>query len=40
MFESYHPNDMKSNGNERIHSRFYLTQTFYDPLIILISIDL
>jgi len=40
MFEPNNPYDMKPNGDECIHSRFYLPQAFYYPLIIFIAIDL
>ena len=40
MFEPNNPYDMKANGDEGIHSRFYLPQAFHYPLIILIAIDL
>ena len=40
MFEPNNPYDMKPNGDECIHSRFYFPQAFHYPLIILIAIDL
>ena len=40
MFEPNNPYDMKPNRDECIHSRFYLPQAFYYPLIIFIAIDL
>ena len=40
MFEADDSNDMKFDGDEGIHSWFYLSQTLYYPFIILTAIDL